>query len=175
MTRQVLIVDDEENIRNALRRALRREGYEIHCAAEAAEALEILGKTPIDLVLSDHLMPNMTGLELLEKVFTRHPETIRILLTGHADMRTAMDAINRGEIFRFLTKPWDDVELKVTLHIAFEQLDLQRTNRRLLALVHRHLGAVEEMERAYPGSSQVLRNEAGVIDLDATPEGMEAA
>src|SRR5690349_14681200 len=130
--RKVLIVDDEENVRNALRRSLRKQGYELYFAAEPSEALTLLAQQPVDLVLSDHLMPNMTGLELLKVVRDRHPDCVRMILTGHADMQTAIDAINHGEIYRFLTKPWDDVELRVTLHLAFEQLDLQRENRRLL-------------------------------------------
>ena len=84
-TRRVLIVDDEVNICNALRRSLRKEGYEILVANEPAEGLKILASNKIDLVISDHLMPNMTGLEFLTIVRDRHPDCLRILLTGHAD------------------------------------------------------------------------------------------
>src|SRR5690348_16262679 len=131
--RRILIVDDEENVCNALRRSLRREGYEIFVANQPAAGLELLKTTPVDLVLSDHLMPNMTGLEFLKIFRDRHPDSVRIMLTGHADMQTAIEAINHGEIYRFLTKPWDDMELKVSLHLAFERLDLERENRRLLS------------------------------------------
>jgi DNA-binding NtrC family response regulator len=165
--RKILIVDDEENVRNALRRSLRKEGYELFFAAEPAEALELLSSQSVDLVLSDHLMPNMTGLELLEKVYIRYPETIRILLTGHVDMQTAIDAINHGEIYRFLTKPWDDIDLKVTLHLAFEQLDLERENRRLLAVVRHHQRLLERIEKEHPGIGSVTRDATGAILLDA--------
>ena len=107
--RRILVVDDEINICNALRRSLRKEGYEILVANEPAQGLEILKAEKIDLVLSDHLMPNMTGLEFLSIVRDRHPNSVRILLTGHADMETAIKAINDGQVYRFLTKPWDDV------------------------------------------------------------------
>src|SRR5436190_1473831 len=100
--RRILIVDDEENVCNALRRSLRKEGYELFFAHQPKEAFEILKTTKFDLVLSDHLMPNMTGLEFLKLVRDRYPNTVRIMLTGHADMQTAIDAVNQGEIYRFL-------------------------------------------------------------------------
>jgi DNA-binding NtrC family response regulator len=164
--RKVLIVDDEENVRNALRRSLRKQGYEMYFAAEPSEALTLLAQQPVDLVLSDHLMPNMTGLELLKIVRDRHPDCVRMILTGHADMQTAIDAINHGEIYRFLTKPWDDVELRVTLHLAFEQLDLQRENRRLLATVRHQERILQKIEEEHPGIAHVNRDATGAILLE---------
>jgi DNA-binding NtrC family response regulator len=84
--RKVLIVDDEENVCNALRRSLRREGYEMHFAYQPSQGLELLSQYRFDLVMSDHLMPNMTGLEFLKLVRDRHPDSVRLMLTGHADM-----------------------------------------------------------------------------------------
>lgn len=164
--RKILIVDDEENVRNALRRSLRKEGYELFFAAEPGEALAVLSRQEVDLVLSDHLMPNMTGLELLKVVRDRYPGCMRMILTGHADMQTAIDAINHGEIYRFLTKPWDDVDLKVTLHLAFEQLDLERENRRLLAIVRQHQRLLERIEKEHPGIGSVQRDSSGAIVLE---------
>ena len=164
--RRVLIVDDEENVCRALRRTLRKEGYELFFASQPSEALEMLKTTKVDLVLSDHLMPNMTGLEFLKVVHDRHPDCLRIMLTGHADMQTAIDAINQGEIYRFLTKPWDDTELKVTLHLAFEQLDLQRENRKLLATVRRQHDLIQKLEREYPGIGDLVRDAEGRIVLE---------
>jgi DNA-binding NtrC family response regulator len=166
MARTILVVDDEESVRNALRRNLMREGYELSFASEPSEALEQLAQAPVDLVLSDHLMPNMTGLEFLTLVRDRYPDTVRIILTGHADMQTAIDAINRGEIYRFLTKPWDDQELQVTLRLAFEQLELKRTNRKLLAMVRQQQLTLETIEREHPGISNLVRDERGAILLD---------
>lgn len=163
MPRKILIVDDEENVLKALRRSLRKEGYELLLASQPSEGLEILKTTSVDLVLSDHLMPNMTGLEFLKLVRNRHPDCLRIMLTGHADMQTAIDAINQGEIYRFLTKPWDDTELKVTLFLAFEQLDLERENRRLLATVRRQADLIRSIEREYPGIGDLVRDEEGRI------------
>jgi DNA-binding NtrC family response regulator len=134
-SRTLLVVDDEALLCNALGRTLRREGYRVLTATHPEQGLQVLRSTPVDLVLSDHLMPQMTGLEFLARVRDRHPDCVRVMLTGHADMEVAIEAINRGDIFRFLTKPWDDTELKVVLHCALEQLDLQREHRRLLSQV----------------------------------------
>ena len=168
---RVLIVDDEENVCNALRRALRKEGYEIFVANEPSKGLELLKQQRVDMVLSDHLMPNMTGLEFLKMVRDRHPDSVRIMLTGHADMQTAISAINQGEIYRFLTKPWDDTELKVTLHLAFEQLTLERENRRLLATVRTQQSLLKSLEERHPGIGRLMRDERGAILLD-DPEVM---
>jgi two-component system probable response regulator PhcQ len=164
--RKLLIVDDEENVCRALRRTLRKEGYELFFASQPSEALELLKTTKVDLVLSDHLMPNMTGLEFLKVVHDRHPDCLRLMLTGHADMQTAIDAINQGEIYRFLTKPWDDTELKVTLHLAFEQLDLMRENRRLMATVRRQHDLIKTLEREYPGIGEMVRDAEGRIVIE---------
>lgn len=164
--RRILIVDDEENVCHALRRSLRREGYELFFGHEPAEGLEILKTQKCDMVISDHLMPNMTGLEFLKIVRDRHPDMMRLMLTGHADMQTAIDAINQGNIYRFLTKPWDDTELKVTLFLAFEQLDLERENRRLLAMVRRQYDAMKGLELEHPGLAHVVRDAEGYVLLD---------
>jgi DNA-binding NtrC family response regulator len=165
--RKILIVDDEENVLSALRRSLRREqDYHLSFASQPKEALAKLAEAPVDLVLSDHLMPNMTGLEFLKLVRDRYPDCMRIMLTGHADMQTAISAINQGEIYRFLTKPWDDTELKVTLHLAFEQLDLARENRRLLTMVRNQQHFIEKLEREHPGIGRLRRDESGAIIID---------
>lgn len=167
--RRILIVDDEENVLKALRRSLRKEGYELFSANSAAEGIELLQRQPVDLVMSDHLMPDMTGLELLKVVRNRWPDGVRIMLTGHADMQTAIEAINHGEIYRFLTKPWDDAELKVTLHLAFEQLELQRENRRLLATVRRQHDVIKALEREHPGIGNLVRDADGAILIEEEP------
>lgn len=174
-TRRILIVDDEENVCRALKRCLRREGYELFIANSPDEALKFLAQQPVDAVMSDHLMPNMTGLEFLKMVRNRYPDCLRIMLTGHADMQTAIDAINQGEIYRFLTKPWDDTEIKVTLFIGFEQLDLERENRELMATVRRQAHVIKSLEREYPGIAQVARDSDGAIVLDDAPAAAGAA
>ena len=172
--RIILVVDDEENVCRALRRTLRQEGYHVITANEPAKALELLKVTKVDMVISDHLMPNMTGLELLKMVRDRHPDCMRLMLTGHADMDTAVKAINQGEIYRFLSKPWDDTELKVTLHLAFEELDIARENRRILAAARRQYSLLQMLESRFPGIATVVRHASGAILLEdtlATAEG----
>jgi two-component system, probable response regulator PhcQ len=164
--RTILVVDDDEAIRKALRRTLSREGYEVIVAEKPEDAFEYLRGRSIDLVISDQLMPRMTGLEFLKIVHDRHPHVLRIMLTGHADTQTAICAINQGEIYRFLVKPWDDTELKVTLHLAFEHLELERENRRLLALVRRQQKVVDTLERDHPDIFNVRRDENGAIVLE---------
>lgn len=164
-TRTLLLVDDEENVRNALRRSLRKENYIVHTAAGPHEGLDLLKQHAIDVVISDHLMPKMTGLEFLRLVHDRHPDVGRIMLTGHADMETAIKAINEGEIYRFLQKPWDDVEMKVVVHLALEHVELERENRKLLAAVRRQAEFIHDLEGKYPGISSVVRDAEGAIIL----------
>ena len=155
------MVDDDPGIRHALKRVLRREGYDFFEADGSEAALAVLSKQPIEVVLSDHRMPGMTGLELLTLVRDRFPDTIRIILTGHADLAVAIQAINQGEIYRFLTKPWDEVELKVTLFLALERQRLAATNRRLLGLLQQNqealAGLVEKGPAPDPRIAEALR------------------
>lgn len=164
--RRVLLVDDEDFVRKALLRALRREPYDIEQAEGPRRALQLLEERPFDVIVADHLMPEMTGLQLFQITRNRWPDTMRIILTGHADMQTAIDAINQGEIYRFLTKPWDDVDLKITLFNACERLDLERENRRLLAMVRRQAEVLGQIEQDHPGISRVRRDADGAILLE---------
>jgi two-component system, probable response regulator PhcQ len=169
--RRILIVDDEENVCHALRRSLRKEGYELFFGNEPAQGLDLLKKQPVDMVISDHLMPNMTGLEFLKIVRERYPDAMRLMLTGHADMQTAIDAINQGAIYRFLTKPWDDTELKVTLFLAFEQLDMERENRKLLSMVRRQYDMLKGLEAENPGIAHITKDAQGFILIDDESPG----
>ena len=111
----LLVVDDERRILTALRRSLRREGFEIVLAGSPEEALAVLADQPVDFVLSDHKMPGMTGLELLEQVAGRWPEVGRALITGWPEEVSSERAEAAG-ILAVLPKPWDDAELKALLH-----------------------------------------------------------
>ncbi len=116
----LLLVDDEPNILNALKRLLRREGYRILSAAGGAEALEVLAANPVQVIVSDHRMPGMSGVEFLSRARDLYPHTRRIILSGYSDIGTLTDAINRGAVWKFISKPWDDEQLKADLHRAFE-------------------------------------------------------
>jgi len=130
----VLCVDDEPNILSALRRVLRSSGCQVLTANSGAQALEMLQRVPVDLVVSDMRMPGMDGVQFLEQVHARWPEAVRILLSGHGEMSATVAAINRGRIFRYLNKPWDDAELMATVRQGLELVGLQREKKRLEAL-----------------------------------------
>ncbi|WP_281983173.1 EAL domain-containing protein [Azonexus hydrophilus] len=115
----LLIVDDEPNILNALSRLLRREGFQILTATSPLDAFEHLAKQPVHVILSDQRMPDMSGTEFLARVRQLYPETIRIVLTGYTDLDSITGAINRGAIYKFLTKPWDDDQLREEIREAF--------------------------------------------------------
>lgn len=131
---QILFVDDERPILNSLKRLLRPTGHQVHLANSGAEALDILNKNAIDIVVSDMRMPEMDGAEFLANVANQWPDTIRMLLTGYADLTSAVDAINNGAISRYLTKPWQDTDIVMCLHQAVENLHLTREKSRLEAL-----------------------------------------
>lgn len=136
-THSLLLVDDEENILNSLKRTFRKEQYRIITANSGLEGLSVIDKEKISLVLSDHRMPGMEGVEFLNEVRQKSPDTIRMMLTGYADMPSVMNAINHGEVYRFITKPWDDEEIRFIVKDALRHYDLIDENRELQALTHR--------------------------------------
>ncbi|MBB5321065.1 HD domain-containing phosphohydrolase [Marinobacter oulmenensis] len=128
---RLLIVDDEENILRSLQRVLRREPWEVVCATSGQEALKDMAESHFDLVISDARMPGMDGPTLLAEIRRKYPWCIRILLTGYADITTTVSAINDGQIYRYISKPWDDDELRLIIRQA---LAFQHSERRRLAL-----------------------------------------
>lgn len=134
MTGAILCVDDEPHILSSLRRLFRSQGYEVVTADSAHAGLEVLATRQVDLIISDMRMPGMDGVEFLEQARQRCPDTLRLLLTGNADVRLILDAVNRGEIYRYITKPWDDHEMTLVVRHALERQNLERDRRRLEAL-----------------------------------------
>ena len=130
----ILVVDDEPSILSSLRRLLRNHGFVVHLAGSGQEGLEILRREPIDVVLSDMRMPEMDGAEFLELVFQHWPQTKRILLTGFAEVSSTIAAINRGKIWRYIAKPWDDADLVLTVQQALGHRRLIVENDRLQRL-----------------------------------------
>lgn len=128
---RLLLVDDEPGVLNALRRVFRQESYEVVTAASGPEALGLLREEPFHVVISDFMMPVMNGGELLRQVRQLRPETIRIMLTGHADVNAVMGAMKLGAVYKFILKPWNDDDLRVTVALALEQYELVEKNRRL--------------------------------------------
>ncbi|PZP64736.1 MAG: secretion system protein E [Azospira oryzae] len=129
----LLFVDDEPNVLSALKRAFREENYRLYTAANGREALAILERETIQVIISDYLMPEMNGARLLREVRTRYPDTMRILLTAHADVDAVMAAVKEGAVYKFVLKPWEDDDLRVTVARALEQYDLRMRNRELAA------------------------------------------
>ena len=130
----VLFVDDEPNILASLRRLFRPSGYKVFTAESGAAGLALLEQERVDLVVSDMRMPEMDGAHFLEQVRARWPETVRILLTGYSDVESILAAINRGEIYRYITKPWDDNDIMLVVRHALERRALEQEKNRLEAL-----------------------------------------
>ncbi len=130
---RLMFVDDEPGIVKALTRVFRQENYDIVTASNGKEGLERLAEATVHLVISDFMMPGMNGAEFLHEVKQRSPDTIRIMLTGHANTDAVMGAINEGAVYKFILKPWNDDDLRVTVALALEQFDLINRNRQLKA------------------------------------------
>jgi len=128
---RLLFVDDEEMILEALKRLFFDDDYEIYTASSGKEALELVKKVPVDLIISDQRMSEMTGVEFLTASRDIIPDTIRIILTAYADMNAAIAAINEGKVYSFIMKPWDNEALKLSVNKALEHYTLLKENKRL--------------------------------------------
>lgn len=141
----LLFVDDEQNILASLKRLFRPLGYTIHTAGGGAEALSVLEKEIVDVVVSDMRMPEMDGAQFMEQVAKRWPDTVRILLTGYADITSTIAAINKGGIWKYINKPWDDNDLKQSVHNALERKLLLDENQRLQQLTRKQNDELREL------------------------------
>ncbi|MBR9979800.1 MAG: response regulator [Desulfatitalea sp.] len=162
----VLIVDDEIPVLKAFQRALRKEPYTLYTVNNAKEGLTLLEAREIHLVISDYSMPVMDGLAFLKAVKTRHPHILTIMLTGHTEIQVAVQAINAAGVYKFIQKPWDDDDLKITLRRALEAMDLATERDRLLQKVKSRDAIISELERKFPGISKVQRDEDGYTILE---------
>jgi len=134
LNRALLIVDDETNVTKSLNRQLRRDGYSIYAANSGGTGLQLLKENDIGVVLSDLMMPEMDGITFLELVKQQKPDVVRMLLTAHGSLQNVTAAVNRLQIFGYLTKPWSTEELKGTISRAFQQYNLVAENKRLQQL-----------------------------------------
>lgn len=130
----LLLIDDEPGITNALRRLFRADGYAISVAQDGASGVALAREQSFDVVISDMRMPGIDGAQTLEAISQIQPDCMRLLLTGYADMKATIEAINRGRIYRYLSKPWDDEEVKLIVREALERKQLVDENKRLEAL-----------------------------------------
>jgi FixJ family two-component response regulator len=122
--RHLLLLDDEPNILRSLRRVFRAHAYTVHAANTPAEAFEMLARFPVGVVMSDQRMPLMRGTDFLARVRQLYPDTVRIVLSGYTELQSITEAINEGAIYKFLTKPWNDVQLSEEIEQAFQQYEM---------------------------------------------------
>jgi len=167
--RNLLLVDDEPNIPKALKRLLRRDGYNILIANSGKEALQLLPENNIGVIISDHRMPVMTGIEFLSKVKQQYPEITRIVLSGFSDLNTVTEAINQGNIYKFIAKPWDDTQLRTTIQEAFEHFELRIENHRLTEeLKIANIGLLQKNAETSSLVEQIVNhNSDGILVTDA--------
>lgn len=165
----LLLVDDEENILSALRRLFRPTGHRILTAQNGIEGLELLQKENVDLVISDMRMPVMDGAKFLEEVARRWPDTVRILLTGYADLTSTVNAVNKGRIYCYISKPWEDNDIKLSVQHALERKFLEREKRRLEELTRRQneeLRALNEnLEGMVKARTAEIQQTSDMLDL----------
>jgi len=143
---RLLLVDDEPGVLQALKRLFFRK-YEVVMAGGGQEALDILEKEKFDLVISDMRMPGMSGAELLKTCFAKYPEMIRVLLTGYSDLDSAIKAVNEGNIYRYISKPWDNDQLREMVADALEGRELKSANVRLNAHIENQNEELERLNR----------------------------
>ncbi|OIN93531.1 MAG: two-component system response regulator [Comamonadaceae bacterium CG1_02_60_18] len=144
----MLCVDDEPSILSALRRLFRANGLTIQVATSGAEGLDLLEQQPFDVVVSDMRMPQMDGVAFLEQVRQRWPDTLRLLLTGYADVNAIMGAINRGEIYRYIAKPWDDNDMVLIVRGALQQFAMAQEQKRLQTVVAEQNEALKQLNQS---------------------------
>lgn len=165
----LLFVDDEENILNALKRLFRPLGYRILTATGGAAGLALFEQEKIDLVISDMRMPQMNGAQFLEQVRLKWPDAVRILLTGYAEISATIDAINKGQIFRYVSKPWEDNDITLTVRQALERKELEREKQRLEELTRKQNEELREfnanLEKKVLERTEEVRQTMGFLEI----------
>jgi diguanylate cyclase (GGDEF)-like protein len=171
----LLLVDDEPSILASLKRLLRGEGYRILTANSGQQGLDVLAAHPVDVIVSDQRMAGMTGVEFLRAVRQSYPDTVRLVLSGFTELQSVTDAVNAGAIYKFLTKPWDDDQLRANIQEAFSYGAMANENRLLTLQVHT---ASQKLAAANRRLESVLARqrrelEHGAISLDIAHEVLD--
>jgi two-component system probable response regulator PhcQ len=169
-TATILLVDDEPNVTDALKRALRREPYEILTATSGVAALDLLDRCHVDVVISDEQMPGMSGSVFLSAVRKQFPHTIRMILSGQASLEAAVRAINEGEVYRFFLKPCNPTDLIFTVQQALTHKRLEDQSRRLLREYQRQASMLARVEHESPGLLRLETDEQGAVVMDESDE-----
>ena len=159
----ILCIDDEENILSSLKRVLKKENYIVFLANSGQEGLEILRTEKIDLILCDQKMPKMSGFEVLREARKEFPEVMRIMLSGYSDFDSLVKTINEGEIFRFLSKPWEVDELKNVIQLAL-------TQREIICKVKNTLNNVQNINQLIENISVEVAQDQSTILVKVSPK-----
>lgn len=174
MTR-IQLVDDEPHILSALKRVLRSHDWDIEAFDDATKALAALKETPYDVIVSDYQMPIMDGITYLQFAKQLQPHAIRLIMSAHGDRTAVIKAINQAEIYRFVSKPWEDYEIEAAIRSAVDLSGLQRENRQLLQevlsqkeILKQRENELLRLERVNPGITRVERDADGSIVIDDT-------
>jgi DNA-binding NtrC family response regulator len=169
MTR-IQLVDDEPNILNALRRLLRPHGWEVHAYSKVEEALNGLLEHDYAVIISDYQMPTADGVTYLQFAKQRQPDAMRLVLSAYGDRASMIKAINQAEVYRYLSKPWDDYELVAAVKSAIDVYELKTENQRLLDQVQAQRQMIRareqellRLEQDHPGITRVQRDADGSV------------
>lgn len=166
--RTLLLVDDEANILAALKRLLRRDGYQILTAEGGEQGLRQLAEQPVDVIVSDQRMPGMSGVEFLRRAKTLYPDTVRLTLSGFTELQSIIDAVNEGAIYKFLTKPWDDTLLRQHVAEAFRDKELADDNKRLQQELAHANAELEALSVRLASGLQAQREQSELLAASAT-------
>ena len=162
----VILVDDDSRLLQGIQRVLHKEPYQITIVNSGLACLELLQGMKADLVVSDERMPGINGTTLLAQIREKYPDMVRIMLSGEATLDTALKAINHGEVFRFLTKPCNEVELAIAIREGLKQRELVNKSMRMLEVMKMQSSYIAALEKENPGISQVKRASHGEIVLE---------
>ncbi|QLC72186.1 response regulator [Pseudomonas sp. LPB0260] len=170
---KIQLVDDEPQILKSLQRLLNPQGWELHPFSDVYEALDALTEHDYAVIVSDFKMPNLDGITYLKFAKQRQPHAVRLMLTGFGDRQSMMQAINEAEVFRFISKPWEDFEVEVALRSAIDLHLLREENQRLLEQVRQQQSSLDlqrqelwRLETENPGLTRVVRDADGSIIID---------
>jgi two-component system, probable response regulator PhcQ len=158
----ILVVDDEFFIEN-IQRLLSDENYNVITASSGQKGLDILEKQQVSMVISEYKIPLMNGLEFLERVKIIYPDILTIMVTDQTDIEVAIKAINEAGVYKFLLKPWDDIDFKNTIKKTLESLQVIKERYVLIRKVKTHEVTLKDLEKRYPGITKVERDEDGCI------------
>ena len=165
MKATILLVDDEPLVLSALWRCLRNDRYDIITAMSGEDALRIMRSRPVHLVISDQGMSRIQGIEFLALIKKHCPDTVRILLTGNPNLELAIDAVNRGEAFRFLTKPWNDAELIQVVADAVARSCPEGPSGEQTTDASPRTGVLQQLEHDHPGITRISKDAEGNLTL----------